>query len=206
MEVTLRAAGSKLGLLLLQVGVFVQLCHFAYFPRMAVPSEAARQAWDRFAKRVHDLEVESPQADVWVLGHSQIGARRHAHSMAVEDFGRASPLPEDLVDDLRRRRFSAIVADWPSTMGEDWNTRGNQELVDAIIDGYYPDEPLEPLSLVVGAGARPRWIFRPREATLTGLAPDGRARRLEGERLAAEAKWQAKQAALFAPIADHNER
>jgi len=147
----------ELAILVLVAGQFALL---AYDPRKQIPSAADREAGQGVVTRLRNTV-----GDVYVPFHGYLAALAgkppFAHAQAVADVWKGGPgdrgrriLFPALAEELRRRRFSAVVID------EEWFSP------DGLVDAYAPAERVfarpDTFRPVTGMPWRPEWIWLPK--------------------------------------------
>ncbi|MBI5787782.1 MAG: glycosyltransferase family 39 protein [Candidatus Schekmanbacteria bacterium] len=148
------------GLVLCQFGLF------AYKPFHQAPNAQDKTAGEILLKRIAAFP-----GPVLVASHPyysiMAGKEMTMHDMALYDAMLISDLPPDLADNIRSRRYSAIILDQVKT---DNGQLGMPDFLplDLVKKGYYRAETIFPLEddrfyPVAGYQVRPQFIYLPKE-------------------------------------------
>jgi hypothetical protein len=148
-----------------------QLVLWTYDPRSVVPNARTVSDEARLRAEVEGLERGG---EVLLPGRGHLTRVRHFHISALADLVRVEGhSPPDLVRALRERAYAAIVDDahdessrpkrWPPTTLEEID-----DLRTPLLSSYFIARRIDYAreSLVLGAPAAPRWVYRPRRVPL----------------------------------------
>ena len=164
----LETNASRAGILAVLGAFALQVGAFAPDPNESVPDDEARAYSNGVVDRVHAIEGE--HGDVLMFGRGHVTRARHPHINALVDVLRAGePLPADLTESIRARKFAAIVINDMNDLRMNSLLGRESDLFMVVARNYFVAERFDdraPMP-VVGFPTTSRWVLRPRTEPLS---------------------------------------